>query len=96
VHAKNFCSEFLDIFKNYFRPAGAYAPMSQNEFPETYLNLSKVSSECRHFFYVMLELSLAWYVLYFHAFKMYKKELLFNKIVGTICQLSGIVINIKL
>jgi hypothetical protein len=23
--------------------------MSQSGFPETYLNLSKVSSECRHF-----------------------------------------------
>jgi hypothetical protein len=35
MHAKNFCSEFLDIFKNDFRPAGAYAPMSQSEFPHT-------------------------------------------------------------
>jgi hypothetical protein len=33
MHAKHFCSEFLDIFKNDFKPAGAYAPMSQNGFP---------------------------------------------------------------
>jgi hypothetical protein len=33
MHAKNFCSECLDIFKNNFRPAGAYAPMSQSGFP---------------------------------------------------------------
>jgi hypothetical protein len=33
MHAKIFCSEFLDIFKNDFRPAGAYAPMSQSGFP---------------------------------------------------------------
>jgi hypothetical protein len=33
MHAKNFYSEFLDIFKNDFRPADAYAPMSQNGFP---------------------------------------------------------------
>jgi hypothetical protein len=33
MHAKNFCSEFLDIFKNDFRPMGAYAPMSQIGFP---------------------------------------------------------------
>jgi hypothetical protein len=32
MHAKNFFSEFLDIFKNDFRPTGAYAPMNQNEF----------------------------------------------------------------
>jgi hypothetical protein len=34
MHAKNFCSEFLDIFKNDFRPAGVYAPMSQCGFPK--------------------------------------------------------------
>jgi hypothetical protein len=33
MHAKNFCSDFLDIFKNDFRPAGAYAPISQSGFP---------------------------------------------------------------
>jgi hypothetical protein len=33
MHAKNFYSEFLDILKNDFRPAGAYAPMSQSGFP---------------------------------------------------------------
>jgi hypothetical protein len=33
MHAKNFCSKFLVIFKNNFRPAGAYAPMSQSGFP---------------------------------------------------------------
>jgi hypothetical protein len=33
MHAKNFSSEFLDIFKNDFRSAGAYAPMSQSGFP---------------------------------------------------------------
>jgi hypothetical protein len=33
MHAKNFSSEFLDIFKNDFKPAGAYAPMSQSGFP---------------------------------------------------------------
>jgi hypothetical protein len=33
MHAKNFYSEFLDILKNNFRPAGAYAPMSQSGFP---------------------------------------------------------------
>jgi hypothetical protein len=41
MHAKNFYSEFLDILKNDFRPAGAYAPMSQSgfplEFPSSYL-----------------------------------------------------------
>jgi hypothetical protein len=34
MHAKNFYSEFLDIFKNDFKPAGAYAPMSQNGSPD--------------------------------------------------------------
>jgi hypothetical protein len=33
MHTKNFCSEFLNISKNDFRPAGAYAPMSQSGFP---------------------------------------------------------------
>jgi hypothetical protein len=33
MHAKKFFSEFLDIFKNNFRPAGVYAPMSQSGFP---------------------------------------------------------------
>jgi hypothetical protein len=33
MHAKNFFLEFLDIFKNDFRSAGAYAPMSQSGFP---------------------------------------------------------------
>jgi hypothetical protein len=38
MHAKNFCSEILVIFKNNFRPAGTYAagtyvPMSQSGFP---------------------------------------------------------------
>jgi hypothetical protein len=32
MHAKNLCSEFLDIFKNDFSPTGAYAPMSQSGF----------------------------------------------------------------
>jgi hypothetical protein len=41
MHTKNFCSEFLDIFKNDFRPAGAYAPMSQNGFPYSYLILDE-------------------------------------------------------
>jgi hypothetical protein len=42
MHAKNFCSEFLDIFKNDFRPAGAYAPMSQSRFSHL-LNLLETS-----------------------------------------------------
>jgi hypothetical protein len=33
MHAKNFCLEFLNIFKNNFRSAGAYTPMSQTGFP---------------------------------------------------------------
>jgi hypothetical protein len=33
MHAKNFYSEFLNILKNNFRPASAYAPMSQSGFP---------------------------------------------------------------
>jgi hypothetical protein len=33
MHAKNFCSKFLNIFKNDFRPAVAYAPMRQSGFP---------------------------------------------------------------
>jgi hypothetical protein len=33
MHPKNFYLEFLDILKNDFRPAGAYAPMSQSGFP---------------------------------------------------------------
>jgi hypothetical protein len=33
MHAKNLKLEFLDIFKNNFRPVGAYAPMSQSGFP---------------------------------------------------------------
>jgi hypothetical protein len=32
MHAKNFYSEFLDIFKNNFRSANAYASMSQSGF----------------------------------------------------------------
>jgi hypothetical protein len=33
MHAKNFYLIFLDILKNDFKPAGAYAPMSQSGFP---------------------------------------------------------------
>jgi hypothetical protein len=36
MHAKNFSSEFLDIFKNDFRPVGAYAPMSQSGIPHVW------------------------------------------------------------
>jgi hypothetical protein len=44
MYAKNFCSKFLDIFKKNFRPAGAYAPMSQSGFPiATTLQLGRTS-----------------------------------------------------
>jgi hypothetical protein len=41
MHAKNFYSEFLDILKNDFRPADAYAPMSQSGFPQIVTNKNK-------------------------------------------------------
>jgi hypothetical protein len=34
MHGKNFYPEFLDILKNDFRPAGAYAHTSQSGFPD--------------------------------------------------------------
>jgi hypothetical protein len=43
MHAKNFYSEFSDILKNDFRPAGAYAPMSRSGFP----NLFVLFSACK-------------------------------------------------
>jgi hypothetical protein len=33
MHANNFYLEFLDILKIDFKPAGAYASMSQSGFP---------------------------------------------------------------
>jgi hypothetical protein len=44
MHAKNFSSKILDIFKNNFRPAGAYVPMSQSGFPMCIMLLSNL--EC--------------------------------------------------
>jgi hypothetical protein len=50
MHAKKICSEFLDIFKNDFRPAGAYAPMRQSGFPPIlpFSSLISLNSVCKY------------------------------------------------
>jgi hypothetical protein len=39
MHTNNFFSEFLNILKNDFIPAGAYTPMSQSGFPYTFRSI---------------------------------------------------------